>query len=109
MARPSIHNWQGQVCSIFSDMHSVPNDPFLNKRDHLKWAVEHPRPAGWRARFDKLEVRVYGATAIANGIVEASDSPEAKLRKTIFTDVFVYRDNCWQVVNAQENEIGNGR
>jgi hypothetical protein len=40
--------------------------------------------------------RVYGATAIAHGIVEASDSPEAKLRKTIFTDVFVYRDHRWQ-------------
>jgi hypothetical protein len=61
------------------------------------------------ARFDKLKVRVYGSTAIANGIVEASDSPEVKLRKTIFTDVFVYRDNRWQAVNAQENEIGNGR
>ena len=62
-----------------------------------------------RGRFDKLEVRVYGATAITTGIVEASDSPEAKLRKTIFTGVFVYRDNRWQAVNAQENEIGNGR
>ena len=71
--------------------------------------MEHPRPAGWGARFDKLKVRVYGSTAIANGIVEASDSPEAKLRKTIFTDVFVYRDNRWEAVNAQENEIGNGR
>jgi hypothetical protein len=90
-------------------MHPVPNGLFLNKPDHIKWAVEHPRPAGWRARFDKLEVRVYGATAIANGIVEASDSPEAQLRKTIFTDVFVFRDNRWQAVNAQENEIGNGR
>ena len=71
--------------------------------------MEHPRPAGWRARFDKLEVRVYGAMAIANGIIEASDSPESKLRKTIFTDVFVYRDSRWQAVNAQGNEIGNGR
>lgn len=48
-------------------------------------------------RFDKLEVRVYGATAITSGIVGASDSPEAKLRKTIFTDVFVCRDNRWLV------------
>src|SRR6266436_4941353 len=90
-------------------MHPVPKGLFLNKQEHIQWAVEHPRPAGWRARFDKLEVRVYGATAIANGIVEASDSPEAKLRRTIFTDVFVYRDNRWQAVNAQENEIDNGR
>jgi len=89
-------------------MHPVPKGLFLKKQEHIQWAVEHPRPAGWRARFDKLEVRVYGATAIANGIVEASDSPEAKLRRTIFTDVFVYRDNRWQAVNAQENEIGNG-
>jgi hypothetical protein len=90
-------------------MHPIPSGLFLNKQDHIQWAVEHPRPAGWRARFDKLKVRVYVLKAIANGIVEASDSPEVKLRKTIFTEVFVYRDNRWQAVNAQENEIGNGR
>jgi Domain of unknown function (DUF4440) len=90
-------------------VHPVPNGLFLNKPGHIKWAVEHPRPAGWRARFEKLEVRVYGATAIANGIVETNDNAEAQPRKTIFTDVFVYRDNRWQAVNAQENEIANGR
>ena len=89
--------------------HPVPKGLFLNKREHIKWVVEHPRPAGSRARFEKLEVRVYGATAIANGIVEANDSPEAKPRRTIFTDVFVYRDKRWQAVNAQENEVDNGR
>ena len=50
-------------------MHPIPSGLFLNKQDHIQWAVEHPRPAGWRARFDKLKVRVYASKAIANGIV----------------------------------------
>ena len=87
-------------------MHPVPQGLFLTKQEHTKWATEHRHPASWRAKFEKLEVRVYGAIAIAHGIVEASDGPDAKPRRTIFTDVFVYRDNHWKAVNAQENEIG---
>jgi hypothetical protein len=48
---------------------------------------------------------VYGETAIANGIVEASDVPDDKPKRTVFTDVFVYRAGRWQAVNAQENAM----
>jgi hypothetical protein len=67
--------------------------------------VKHPHPAGHKARFEKLEVRVYGETAIANRIVEASDGPDDKSKRTVFTDVFVYRAGRWQAVNAQENAM----
>jgi hypothetical protein len=43
------------------------------------------------------DVRVYGEAGIVNGVViETTDHGE---RKTLFTDVFAYRDGKWQ---AQE-------
>jgi hypothetical protein len=51
-------------------------------------------------RFEDLHVRVYGETGIVNGaVIETTDRGE---RKTLFTDVFAYRDGKWQAVSAQE-------
>jgi predicted GNAT superfamily acetyltransferase len=50
-------------------------------------------------------VRVYGDCGIVNGIVVASDEHGQDLDRTIFTDVFAYREGRWQAVNAQENHM----
>jgi hypothetical protein len=47
-----------------------------------------------------LNVRLYGDTAIVNGSVIAADD-NGELERTMFTDVFVYRDGRWQAVNAR--------
>jgi Domain of unknown function (DUF4440) len=86
-------------------IHAVPQGIFLSKQQHIAWSVKHPSPAGHKARFEELDVRLYGETAIANGIVEASDAPDFKPKRTVFTDVFVYREGRWQAVNAQENAV----
>ncbi len=63
----------------------------------------HPAPPADREtrRFEDLRVRVFGSAGVVNGIVVAT-SANGKIRKTIFTDVFAYRDGKWQAVNAQE-------
>lgn len=88
-------------------IHPVPQGFFLTKKEQIEWSVKHPHPIGHKARFKTLDVRVYGDTAIANGIVEASDEPDSKLHLMIFTDVFLYRDGHWRAVNAQENVVVN--
>ncbi len=85
--------------------HPVPSGDILTRREHIEWAVAHPRPAGRRARFADLTVRVYGDTAIANGIVENSDASGGDVHRSVFTDVFVRRAGSWQAVNAQENAV----
>ena len=90
-------------------VHPVPQGMFLSKQEHIDWAIKHPYPATRKAEFEKLDVRVYGDTAIANGIVESTEAPSAKPRRSIFTDVFVYRSGRWQAVNAQENAIVEGQ
>jgi len=75
---------------------------FVTKREQIDFLRAHAAPHdGTTRRFDDLRVRVYGTAALANGIVVAA-SPDGKVQKTIFTDVFAYRSGRWQAVNAQE-------
>src|ERR1700693_4228299 len=90
-------------------IHPVPQGFFLSKKEHIDWSVKHPYPASHKAKFEKLDVRIYGDTAIANGTVVTSDDIDPKSHRTVFTDVFVYRDGRWQAVNAQENAVGSGQ
>jgi len=48
---------------------------------------------------------LYGDVGIANGSVIATDASGKELDRTMFTDVFVYRDGRWQAINAQENSV----
>jgi hypothetical protein len=82
-------------------IHVLPTG-FVTKREQIDFMRAHPAPQdGTTRRFDDLRVRVYGTAALANGIVVAA-SPDGKVQKTIFTDVFAYRGGRWQAVNAQE-------
>ena len=81
-------------------LHVVPGE-IITKEQHLQFLREHPasgrRPA---KRFEDLHVRVYGEAGIVNGtVIKATDHGE---RKTLFTDVFAYRNGKWQAVSAQE-------
>jgi hypothetical protein len=81
-------------------LHVVPG-AIITKDQHLQFLREH-RAGGQRPekRFGDLHVRVYGEAGIVNGIViERNDHGE---RKTLFTDVFAYRDGKWHAVSAQE-------
>jgi len=86
-------------------VHVIPFDHFLNKREHIDWAVKHPQPKDRHLNFDKLNVRLYGDVGIVNGSVTASDTTGKELDRSMFTDVFVFRDGHWQAVNAQENGV----
>jgi uncharacterized protein DUF4440 len=89
--------------------HPVPPGVALTKQQHIDWSAKHPRPADRKSQFEKLTVRLYGDTAIANGIVDDTNLSGGDSHRTIFTDVFVYRDGRWQAVNAQENAIADRR
>jgi hypothetical protein len=80
-------------------LHPVPSGLALTKQQHIDWAVKHPGPPDRKSRIEQLNIRLYGDVAIANGIVD-DDS-----HRTIFTDVFAYRNGRWQAVNAQENAV----
>jgi hypothetical protein len=86
-------------------VHPIPQGLFLTKQQHIDWAVKHPHPANRKAGFEKIDVRLYGDMAIANGTVSVQEGSDSKSHRTIFTDVFVYRAERWQAVNAQENAI----
>jgi uncharacterized protein DUF4440 len=86
-------------------VHVIAVDHFLTKQENIDWFVKHPKPKDRHTKFDKLNVRLYGDVAIVNGSVIASDDAGKELERTMFTDVFVFRDGRWQAVNAQENTV----
>jgi len=81
-------------------LHVVP-EGIITKDQHLQFLREHPAPKQpLKKRFEDLHVRVYGEVGIVNGAVIATTNGAE--RKTLFTDVFAYRDGKWQAVTAQE-------
>jgi len=66
----------------------------------LNFMRKHPAPEQRSERhFEDIHVRVYGSVGIVNGMVVEIGTAR---RKTLFTDVFAYRDGQWQAVSAQE-------
>jgi len=86
-------------------IHVVPVDHFLSKQENIDWFVKHPQPKNRHTKFDRLNVRLYGDVGIVNGSVIATDDTGKELDRTMFTDVFVFRNGRWQAVNAQENQV----
>ncbi len=92
--------------SILADdfVHVLPSG-FISKQQHIAFVRTHPRPKLLRHEFEQLRVRVYGNVAIANGIVAATPGEGGPALRTIFTDVFAFRNGRWQAVNAQETPM----
>lgn len=80
---------------------------FVTKREQLAFMRRHPAPNHDSKHFEDLRVRVFGTAGVVNGIVVAT-SADGAVRKTIFTDLFAYRNGKWQAVNAQELPMASG-
>ncbi|MFY9820578.1 MAG: nuclear transport factor 2 family protein [Thermoanaerobaculia bacterium] len=86
-------------------VHPVPSGDFLTRQQHLDWLAHHPPPADLQRKLDGMTVRFYGDTGIVTGTVVTSGPAGVEVRRSVFTDVFVFRDGRWQAVNAQENVV----
>lgn len=88
---------EGILASDF--LHVVPG-AIIAKDQHVQFLRKHPAADQPTKHFEDLHVRVYGEAGIVNGaVIETTEHGE---HKTLFTDVFVYRDGKWQAVSAQE-------
>jgi Domain of unknown function (DUF4440) len=73
----------------------------ITKEQQLSFMRRHPAPDETpKKHFEDMHVRVYGTVGIVNGVVVETGAGGS--RKTLFTDVFAYRDGKWQAVSAQE-------
>ena len=86
-------------------VHPVVTGNLLDKAQHIHFSSTHLPPANLQNHFDGLKVRLYGDVGIVNGLVVTTNDKGEEVRRTVFTDVFVYRDQRWQAINAQENEV----
>jgi hypothetical protein len=90
-------------------IHALGSGQFINKREHIGFVSAHPASATVLTHFERLDVRVFGDAALATGIVEATQDGTAGVKRTVFTDVFVFRSGRWQAVAAQETPVASRR
>jgi hypothetical protein len=98
-----VENDPDALESILADdfVHVLPVG-FVTKAEQLRFMRQHPPPTVAESRrFEDLRVRLFGDTGVVHGIVVATAKSGA-VRKTIFTDIFAYRNGRWQAVSAQE-------
>jgi hypothetical protein len=88
-------------------LHVIESGAFLTKAQHIAWCEANPLPANHRSHFEKLQVRLLGNVGIASGIVASSDGT-GRTSRTVFTDVFAFRNGRWQAVHAQETRMVPG-
>jgi uncharacterized protein DUF4440 len=86
-------------------LHPVSTGNFLKKAEHIYYSNKSRPSTDLKKRFEGLNVRLYGDVGIVNGILVAGNEKGEDVERTIFTDVFVYREDRWQTVNAQENKV----
>jgi hypothetical protein len=73
----------------------------ITKDEQLEYMRKHRAPhSDEQKHFENMRVRVYGTVGIVNGEVVASAKDIR--RRTLFTDVFAYRNGKWQAISAQE-------
>jgi len=81
---------------------------FVTKPDLLSYYRSRLSPQSPnKRRIEDLTVTLYGATALARGVVTSIDSKGHLISKLLFTDVFVRRNGRWQAVSAQENAVAS--
>lgn len=85
--------------------HPVFTGDILTKAEQVHWVAGHPDKKGVSRAFDGLDVRIFGAVGVVTGTVVSIDVASRRSQRTVFTDIFVYRDGRWQAVNAQENAV----
>jgi hypothetical protein len=76
---------------------------FVSKNEQIDYVRGHPGSHEEMKHFEDLRVRIFSNVAVASGTVVASRN--GKIVKTLFTDVFAYRNGKWQAVNAQETPL----
>ena len=89
-------------------LHTVVTGDVLTKGQHIEYSSKHLPPTDRTSHFEGLQVRVYSDVGIVNGLVVTTNRKGNTVGKSVFTDVFVYRDGRWQAVNAQENAVTKG-
>jgi hypothetical protein len=64
-------------------------------------------PPAYSQHLRDVKIRIYGSTAIAQGLNEISARDGRIVMRIRFTDVLLYRHGNWQAVAAQETPVSS--
>jgi hypothetical protein len=86
----------------------------VTRKEFFSRPVPPAPPAGTEMaqHFEDTKVRFYGDVAIATGMVVSETTEKSSGKKTtrrsLYTDVLVWRDGRWQAVSSQETGVPEG-
>lgn len=108
----SEHAWAKSVATndasivkriLADDFIWVLDGKVVDKKTAVKWAAAGPG-AFLSNEPDYVHVRFFGDTAVAQGS-ETWTKKGGKRGKFVWTDTWVKRAGCWQIVNAQDTVV----
>jgi hypothetical protein len=88
---------------LAEDLVWVFDDRVIDKKTAVKDAAEGPGPFLTNVA-DYVHVRFFGHTAVAQGS-ESWTKTGGRRGKFVWTDTWVNRGGCWQIVNAQDTTV----
>lgn len=85
----------------------------VTRKEFFDWLAANParRILGVTSEIEAPKVRFYGDVAISTGaVLREMNDPSGKkhVQRTLFIDVFVWRDARWQAVASQETLVPGG-
>ena len=83
----------------------MPSGQLWGKAEQIAWLRDRPAPPGFTGKTERLDIRIYGATAVATGVAVVLDPTGQEVDRTIFTDVYVKRGGKWLMVSAQRGPV----
>ncbi|HEX6218635.1 MAG TPA: nuclear transport factor 2 family protein [Sphingomicrobium sp.] len=83
----------------------MPNGLIWTKEQQIAWLRDRPPAPGLSGKPQRLDVRIYGDTAVATGVAVVLDPAGRELDATIFTNVYVKRAGNWQMVSAHRSSV----
>ena len=104
--------WHGaataeNLSTILADdfVRPMPNGLIWTKEHQIAWLRDRPAPPGLTGKPQRLDVRIYGDSAVATGVAVVLNSAGQEVDATIFTDVYIKRAGRWQMVSAHRSPV----
>ena len=86
-------------------VHIIADGRIISRHDELEYRRSIHLDTRATLHFEEMQVRIYDDVGVVTGRTIASGAANQVLRKTSFTDVFLWRDGHWRAVNAQETTV----
>jgi len=92
------------ACLVADEFEEVDSEGLLKTRSQMLAHIPQRKPG--TNRLSEMRAHVEGNSGFTRGLAELVDASGKVVARVRFTDVFTYRDGCWQALVGHETLIG---